>query len=832
MKHEYYFLSLILLLCISLTACGNRNNMIADETPMYSADPGPYHGGLTENKEYIVNFFAGKKDTKFTISENQSLAVRFFATTVFDRIDVLIEANSGIIQAELYKWENNYPKKPEGEALATAEFNGADKEKYTEFKFEGIPEGDYMLVLTQKSGTSTLRKYSNKRSKVDLYFSGYFEPASMDIRLKYIHTPVNELYDLPEYVIPAITPYPEPEEKYAGYVKPDTWTAVDGLGRTLPLYSSLKEKNPDKKVGIFYWTWHGELSKSSQARNITEIISKYPDAVNDFKHKAWKGYTGYHFWNEPLYGYYSTNDEYVLRKHAEMLADAGIDFIVFDCTNGSYTWTESYMNLLKVFSEAKKDGVNVPKITFMSNFAPIESTKTFITTVYNELYLPGLYNDLWFYVDGKPLMWAFPQVIDSGTTQGEDILNFFTFRYPYAEGISEFDKKNSWGWAGSYPNDGYGESDGKYEQMSISIAVNANGPMNNPNAWGRAFSHSGYKSSYTYGGRTVTVSSSMENAKLYGIFIQEQWDYCIEKDPEIMFVCGWNEWVAMRHESWGGYENAFPDEFNDEYSRDIEPSKGDLKDHYYYQLVSNVRKFKGVSVPEMYSVRNTINIFGDIKQWDDVDCVFYHYKGNTMKRDHAGYQGTYYESDTMRNDIHTAKVAYDKENIYFYVKTVNNITPYTDPNWMRLYIDTDFTGNSPNWEGFEYVINRNNPTSDKCTVEKSKGGYEWLVVGEVSYTIKQDVLQISVPRNMISQNDNLPSFSFKWADNNCPDGDIMSFYTDGDAAPGGRFCFAFNVGNRNNNYLLKTVYALSLFASIVTVVIRKIINKKNKLKAV
>ena len=47
---------------------------------------------------------------------------------------------------------------------------------------------------------------------------------------------------------------PEPEYKmdeFAERIKPDTWTGVDGLGRTLPLYSNIKKGKNDRIVGIF-----------------------------------------------------------------------------------------------------------------------------------------------------------------------------------------------------------------------------------------------------------------------------------------------------------------------------------------------------------------------------------------------------------------------------------------------------------------------------------------------------------------------------------------------------------------------------------------------------
>ena len=41
-----------------------------------------------------------------------------------------------------------------------------------------------------------------------------------------------------------------------GKVKPDTWVAVDGLGRSLPTYEDVGETDNRKFVGLFYWTWH------------------------------------------------------------------------------------------------------------------------------------------------------------------------------------------------------------------------------------------------------------------------------------------------------------------------------------------------------------------------------------------------------------------------------------------------------------------------------------------------------------------------------------------------------------------------------------------------
>ena len=110
---------------------------------------------------------------------------------------------------------------------------------------------------------------------------------------------------------------------------------------------------------------------------------------------------------------------------------------------------------------------------------------------------------------------------------------------------------------------------------------------------------------------------------------------------------------------------------------------------------------------------------------------------------------------------------------------------------MRLFIDTDTTGLSPSWEGFEYIINRSSPENNKALLEKSEGGTDFSAITEVPYTVKGNILQIAVPREALGLTDNDVKFNFKWSDN-IPLNDAMSFYESGDCAPGGRFTFVFD----------------------------------------
>lgn len=302
----------------------------------------------------------------------------------------------------------------------------------------------------------------------------------------------------------------------------------------------------------------------------------------------------------------------------------------------------------------------------------------------------------------------------------------------------------------------------------------------------------------TYG-RSYTQSNGQDprpDAYLFGLNFSEQWSRAFELDPELVFITGWNEWIAGRFEAWppsNPYKPfAFPDEYNWDKSRDIEPVKawGDKGDVYYLQLVSNVRKFKGMQRQEAASAEKTI-IVGAFNDWADVKPEYWHYKGNTLHRNHKG-QGDQlvYVNTSGRNDIVLAKVARDHNYVYFYVETAEALTPKTDPKWMRLFIDID-RDKSTGWEGYDFIINRSSP-EDSAIVEKSTVDWSWTPVGNAAYAVGGNALELQVPRSALGLSPNAElNFEFKWSDNMQEDGNIMDFYVNGDVAPGGRFNFLY-----------------------------------------
>ena len=575
-------------------------------------------------------------------------------------------------------------------------------------------------------------------------------------------------------------------------VNSDFWAATDALGRELHQYGAPKG---DKTVIMFYWTWHQQgdaTAPDSEPKNISRILQKHPEALRDINHPAWKEKSpgNFYYWDEPLFGYYRTTDKWVLRKHAEMLADAKVDAVFFDCTNGSLTWDESTDALLEVWDKAQRDGVDVPKVGFLLPFGAAPHSLVSLRHLYRRLYRPGKYRNLWFCWDGKPCIMAYP---DNLTDSEEDraIKSFFTFRPGQPDYVSgpKKNRKDQWGWLENYPQHGYVKgADGRYELVTVGVAQNAC-----PETKGHcsAFNKPGaYSRSYTYRNGFDPRGESY----LYGANFEEQWDRAYELDPRAVFITGWNEWIAgmwTKEHGWTGDPFSFVDEFDWDHSRDIEPVKswGNKGDVYYLQLVDKVRRFKGTATQPKPSAPKTISLKapGD---WADVAPRYTAYRGNTVHRDELGKSNIHYVDNSGRNDIVCAQVARDEKYVYFHVETASQLTPYTDSNWMMLFIDTD-RDKATGWEGYDYVVNYKSPSKRKACLQKSyQNKWIWRDDMAVDYYCKGRDLVLRIPRAALGMHGKL-DFEFKWVDNMQDEGNVMDFYVSGDAAPGGRFNYVF-----------------------------------------
>lgn len=579
------------------------------------------------------------------------------------------------------------------------------------------------------------------------------------------------------------------------YASPSSWVFTDGLDRTSSTNADVGDIKDEKYVGIFYSPWHGTFANSQYAYNIQEILDKHPDIdINDYDDERWGKGGAYHFWNEPIYGYYSCKDEWVIRRQAEMLAAAGVDTIICDNTNGTYTWADTMTKVLRGFNEARVCGVEAPKVVFALPFFAGDAALTQLRQLYDRFYAREEFDNCWFMLDGKPLVMMDPAALNPRVDPThQELLDHFTFRAGQPDYVAGQTKAQQWGWLSVYPQATYTKNNKRgedVEQITVGVAQNHDykarvlTAMNGNNVTGRTYTSKGY--------------DTRENAKLYGANFAEQFEYALQVDPKFIFITGYNEWVAIRHEEWSGIENAFADQFNDVNSRDIEPTKGALKDHYYYQMVEYIRQYKGADAVPDASSPIKIDINGGYGQWAEVGPRYISYAGNTMDRAARGYLDPatgaqlQYKDKSGRNDLYDFKVARDNENIYFMARCVENITPYTDEKWMQLYID--ITATEASWETFDFILNKQTPKSETvATLEKFTGnGFETEVAGEVEYKVNGNVMMVKIPKSLLGITSNEFTINFKWTDNVQVQGDIMDFYVTGDVAPTGRFKYQYN----------------------------------------
>ena len=705
----------------------------------------------------------------------------------------------------VYKWNTDYDETVSGEPVASHTFDTVKDNLKHSFTFDTQPAGEYLIVARNDNSQLALWEWSsNTIGKGFVYADGIEKAADINLTVKFtekVDEPFSELKSASLITGDNKAPaeyFPTADDAVvARAAHPTTWVATDELGRTLPTYEETGGPREDRTVALFYWSWHVSQS-GGEPLNIQKFTEEHPDAVHDYYNSAWPKTPTANFWNESVFGFYKTNDKWVLRKHAEMLANAGVDVIFFDNTNGQFTFKDSYKFIFETFQEALDDGVDVPKISFLLPFWDDSShnTDAQLRNIYQDIFLKNKYQHLWFYWDGKPMVMAHQAYVQTTDLLGKEIRKFFTFRGGQPGYLINRTTGNEWGWLSTYPQAlYYSKADKKtVEQMTVGVAMNHNAKtheltaMNGENVMGRTYTSKGY--------------DTRENAVKLGANFAEQFEYALEVDPRVIFVTGWNEWIAGRYNQWpesgnSVVDNAFPDEYNDEFSRDLEPSKGQLRDNYYYQLCYYVRKYKGCEEREKASEAKTISLTGGADQWSGVGPYYVAYQNNVFDRDADGYGSTHYKDSSGRNDITGAKVARDANNLYFYVECQNDITPSTDPLWMNLYIDC--VSDEWGWESFDYIVGKKTASADKAYLEKFTGeGYETQDVCEISYAVSGKTLVMSVPKSALGITGEDYTVNFKWTDNVQDEdgsgtfkGEILDFYRTGDVAPGGRFKYSF-----------------------------------------
>ena len=547
--------------------------------------------------------------------------------------------------------------------------------------------------------------------------------------------------------------------------------AVDALGRPTPDRSTgAPAPRENRLVGMFYFLWLGEHGRH-KPYDISKLTAADPNLGYKPADPLWGGHGVYHHWGEPFYGYYYSDDEWVVRRHMKLLMQADIDFLFFDTTNAAIYRNNAKM-VMRVLQEYHDAGWKIPKVMFYTN----TSSGLTVLDIYDSIYRDGWCKDTWFCLDGKPVIIAKEEEC---TPVCREFFNIKMSQWP-----NEPDKLGGWPWMDfTRPQRVFANLNGEPETINVSVAQ-----------------HSGnirFGDSVLYG-ETSNCGRAFHNGQndpdpdawKHGYNFAEQFDRAIETDPPIVLVTGWNEWIAGY---WSGIPERpvmFVDAANYEYSRDIEMMRGGYFDNYFMQLVSYVRKYKGTTDTPVYAAVDSV----DTAWRDAIDESPAIYKGfldGDFSRHAEGQGGVIYANFTQRNVMDTIAVMHDKDNICFTIRTKDMISdPLGAGSWMKIYLNTE------GGTGYQYVLNHSTRKNGTTTLAFVKEAGEDLAAVDIpdlviKYEVRGDVMQIKVPRKAIGLDHNDFTLWFKVADSREAYTKIEDFYDKGDVAPLGRLNFVY-----------------------------------------
>ncbi len=582
------------------------------------------------------------------------------------------------------------------------------------------------------------------------------------------------------------TVYISAKDYYNGGYSNNFIVGIDKLGRSFD--ATLPKTDKDRQVGIFYFLTLGQHlgEHSDKIYDVSKILNMENGLDLMFSLDAYDeniAPTGTsYFWGEPLFGYYNSGDVWVIRRHLQLLASAGVDYLCFDVTN-AVTYDAVYPLIMREICALREQGWdNVPQVVFYTH----AYSTNIVNKLYNNIYAKGLYKDAWYYYNGKPLIIAYnkaaydKKATDDSSYKPEklsaEILDFFSFKRP--EWPTEYNSyKDNIPWIEfQYPAPVHGDV------INVAVAAHPALPM----------SASLTQGALNFGrGWSVDENKNVTADAEKGTYFQSCWDTAKKEDPDMVFVTGWNEWVASKFEYNG--EFALVDLCNDEFSRDAEMMRGGYEDNFYMQLCKNIKEYKGEYLTEtrVKSAEISIPMIEDTTEWNKVRSVFKSVgRDNTPRASIGAVPSIKYTQDAARNNIYEVRVTESETHLYFYIKTDDVIAPRQeeDTGWMNIFIgvgELELKG----WNGYEYVINRG-AKDGKTTVDKLVADFTGETVGEGVYYLSGNILQVKIPKTVLGIEGNANIY-FKVADGIEHPDDITDYYVSGRSLPMGRLSYRY-----------------------------------------
>lgn len=549
-------------------------------------------------------------------------------------------------------------------------------------------------------------------------------------------------------------------------------SATDDYGRTLKPSDS---EDKSRYVGIFFFLTLGYHANHSGIYDISKITDYGENIPAFFQNTAESPVGAAHFWGEPVWGYYRSDDPWVITKQVEMLTMAGLDFIALDVSN-MILYEDTVDTLLEILLRFQQQGWDVPRVWFYCNQQNPETMddKEVIKKIYNRWYTQKKYESLWFSPNGKPVVTqGWNTTWDIGNPLEKKIAETFEFRLRQWP-TEKFNEEGIPWIEFTYPqpvHDGW---------INVSVAQHANTVAFSDceKNWGRGYDF------------TTGVNDNEHFRE--GINFAQQWEtvYKAGDQAKYVFITGWNEWVAEKMIYNGRIQTV--DQFNEEYSRDIEPCVNGFGDNVYMQMIQNIRKWKYTDPVGYKNPSVTIDISSfDISQWADVKTIYRDFEGDAISRDWYSFDGSFsYVDTTNRNDIVRAYVCRDEEYLYFRVETKEPISERekTDKKWMNLMIKTP-DGGEDGIFGYQYFINRE--IEGNTTSVQKYDGKNYNTVGTGGVYVSGNVMQVRVKLSDLGLSYADYALEFKVTDNIKKVTDVLSYYKTGDSAPMGRMGYSF-----------------------------------------
>ncbi|MCF0107756.1 MAG: hypothetical protein HUJ59_01935 [Bacilli bacterium] len=556
-----------------------------------------------------------------------------------------------------------------------------------------------------------------------------------------------------------------------------SYTAKDSLGREFSV-SDLHKEN--KEVGIFYHVWHGyKHAENKGIFDVTKLLQDNPNALYNLSATEEDSPLGaFHYWGEPLYGYYRSDDPWVITRHMELLTAAGVDYLCYDLTNATIYY-DAINEIFKVLDKFQKQGFKVPKVCFYTN----SDSGVTMKACYETWYERGLYSNLWYSRDGeKPLIIGRKYDLQS------------KFPRVYEEMIEKMDiRESQWPDERFDVKEGFPWMDWDYPQRifrdgTISVSVGQHPGCNcaKPEGTkGRGFDYASYENN------TEKVAE--------GTNFESQYSRVFENEDKInnVFLTGFNEWIAIKQDNGSG-ELLMVDTFNEEFSRDIEMFRGykDQKgygDNFVMQMMRLNKRFKTTEGRHYIYNEKTIDINDfSSEQWENIKSVYMDFAGDAIARNFKNYDRSKdYVDVSNRNDIVKTTVTHDSNNLYFRVECLENITvkEETDKTWMNILINANLK-NATDWNGYNFIINRD-VINGKGSIEALDENFNTTVVGEADIKVEGKIMQVAIPLSLIGKSETDAYVSFKVCDHVSDQEDIMEYYVSGDSAPIGRINYAY-----------------------------------------